>query len=117
MSEMTTSDLPMDEHLLETPISREALDKLKIGDIVRLNGVIFTGRSGLYKKLFDEGAEPPVDIASLTNTTFHCSPAVSEKAPGEWEVSAVTATASFRFEKHLPQLMDRFGVRCVIGKG
>ena len=117
MSEKNTSDLLMDEHLLETPVSREALDKLRIGDVVRLNGVIFTGRIGLYKKLFDEEAEPPVDIAALTNVTFHCSPAVGEKAPGEWEVSAVTATASFRFEKHLPLLMERHGVRCVIGKG
>lgn len=117
MPEMTTSDLSMDEHLLETPVPREALDKLKLGDIVRLNGVVFTGRIGLYKKLFDEGAEPPVDIASLTNATFHCSPAVGEKSPGEWEVSAVTATASFRFEKHLPLLMEQHGTRVIIGKG
>ncbi len=114
---MSTSDLSMDEHLLTTPVSRETLDRLKLGDIVRIDGVIFTGRIGLYTKLFDERAEPPVDIASLTNVTFHCSPAVGEKSPGVWEVSAVTATASFRFEKHLPMLMEEYGVRCVIGKG
>ena len=83
----TTSDMPMDEHRLTTPIAREDLDKLKPGDIVRLDGIIFTGRIGVYKKLFEEKIPPPVDIESLTNVTFHCSPAVREKAPGEWEVT------------------------------
>lgn len=117
MNDLNTSDLAMDEHRLESPFSAKVLDRLKLGDIVRIDGLIFTGRIGLYKKLFDEGIVPPVDIKSLTNITFHCSPAVGEKAPGEWEVAAVTATASFRFEKHLPMLMDQYGVRCVIGKG
>ncbi len=117
MSESGTSDLPMDEHRLKTPVAPEALAALKLGDIVYFDGVIFTGRIGVYKKLFEEGAPLPVDIPSLTNVTFHCSPAVGEKAPGEWEVSAVTATASFRFEEHVPLLLERHGVRVVIGKG
>lgn len=112
-----TSDLPMDEHHLTTPVGPEDLDRLKIGDIVFLTGLVFTGRNGLYRKLFEEKAAPPADIPSLTNVTFHCSPAVGEKAPGVWEVAAVTATASFRFEKHVPMLMDQYGVRLVIGKG
>jgi tartrate dehydratase beta subunit/fumarate hydratase class I family protein len=29
----------------------------------------------------------------------------------------VTATASFRFAKYVPQLLERYGVRAVIGKG
>lgn len=117
MNGPNTSDLPMDEHTLITPVGPDSLSKLKIGDIVYIDGVVFTGRIGLYKKLFDEGAEPPVDIRSLTNVTFHCSPAVGKDALGDWKVSAVTATASFRFEKHLPMLMDQHGVRVVIGKG
>ena len=117
MNAKNTSDLPMDEHTLTTPASPEALAKLKLGDIVYIDGTVFTGRIGVYKKLFDEKAEPPVDLRALTNVTFHCSPAVGEESPGEWKVSAVTATASFRFEKHLPMLMDDHGVRVVIGKG
>ena len=112
-----TADLEMKEHHLTTPASPEDLAKLKLGDIVYFDGVIFTGRIGLYKKLFDEKTPPPVDIASLTNVTFHCSPAVRRNDSGEWEVAAVTATASFRFEKHLPLLLDEHEIRCVIGKG
>jgi L(+)-tartrate dehydratase beta subunit len=117
MTEMSTSELPMDEHRLKTPVTPDALAKVKLGDVVYIDGTVFTGRIGLYKKLFDEGAEPPANISALTNVTFHCSPAVGETSPGEWKVSAVTATASFRFEKHLPMLMDEYGVRVVIGKG
>ncbi len=112
-----TADLEMNEHRIRTPASPEDLAKLELGDVVYFDGVVFTGRIGLYKKLFDEKAPPPVDIASLTNVTFHCSPAVGRDESGAWDVAAVTATASFRFEKHLPMLMDDHGVRCVIGKG
>ena len=112
-----TADLEMKEHHLTAPASPEDLAKLELGDVVYFDGLVFTGRIGLYKKLFDEKAPPPVDIASLTNVTFHCSPAVGQNDSGEWEVAAVTATASFRFEKHLPLLLDGHGVRCVIGKG
>ncbi len=112
-----TADLKMQEHRLDAPASPEALANLRLGDVVYFDGVIFTGRIGLYKKLFDEKTPPPVDIRALTNVTFHCSPAVGQNESGEWKVAAVTATASFRFEKHLPLLMDGHGVRCVIGKG
>ena len=78
MSPGDTSDLPMDEHHLTTPVRAEDLRKLKIGDVVFLTGLVFTGRIGLYRKLFEEKAAPPVDIPSLTNVTFHCSPAVAE---------------------------------------
>ena len=112
-----TADLGMEKHRLEAPVSLEALARLQLGDVVYFDGVVFTGRIGLYKRLFDEKAPPPVDIASLSNVTFHCSPAVGRDDAGDWKVAAVTATASFRFEKHLPLLMDEHGVRCVIGKG
>ena len=112
-----TSDLPMDEHRLTTPVGAEDLGRLKIGDVVFLTGLVFTGRNGLYRKLFEEKAAPPVDIPSLTNVTFHCSPAAVQREDGSYVVRAVTATASFRFEKHVPMLMDQYGVRLVIGKG
>ncbi len=49
MNEKNTSDLPMDEHTLTTPVSSDALAKLKIGDIVYIDGTVFTGRIGVYK--------------------------------------------------------------------
>jgi L(+)-tartrate dehydratase beta subunit len=42
---------------------------------------------------------------------------VNEPHPGEYHIPSVTATASFRFAKYVPLLLERYGVRAVIGKG
>jgi L(+)-tartrate dehydratase beta subunit len=34
-----------------------------------------------------------------------------------YNIPSVTATASFRFAKHVPLLLERYGIRAVIGKG
>ncbi len=101
---------------INLPLTDDVVGKLSIGDIVYLNGLIFTGREGVYSKLFDKGDEPDIDIRSLSNVTFHCSPAVSEISPGKYNVTSVTATASFRFAKYMPELIHRFGIKGIIGK-
>lgn len=102
---------------LQLPLTADAVHTLELGDAVFLNGLIFTGREGVYKQIFDRGFEPPLDIRHTCNVTFHCSPAVNEPSPGVYNIPAVTATASFRFAKHVPLLLERYGVRAVIGKG
>jgi L(+)-tartrate dehydratase beta subunit len=102
---------------LQLPLTAEAIRPLQLGDAVFLNGLVFTGREGVYQQIFERGLEPPFDIRQTCNVTFHCSPAVSEPSPGVYNISAVTATASFRFAKHVPLLLERYGVRAVIGKG
>lgn len=102
---------------LQLPLRSEDVQGLELGDAVFLNGLVFTGREGVYRQIFENGIEPPFDMRQTCNTTFHCSPAVSEPSPGEYNVSAVTATASFRFAKHVPLMLERYGIRAVIGKG
>jgi L(+)-tartrate dehydratase beta subunit len=82
---------------------------------VFLSGVISSGREGFYQQVFERGLEPPLDIRNTCNVTFHCSPAVSETAPGVYHIPSVTATASFRFAKYIPLLLERYGVRAVRG--
>ena len=102
---------------LQLPLTEDAIRPLELGDAVFLNGVLFTGREGVYRQIFDLGFEPPLDIRHTCNVAFHCSPAVSEPTPGVYNIAAVTATASFRFAKHVPLRLERYGVRAVIGKG
>jgi len=101
---------------LTTPLTGADLRPLNVGDVVFIDGVVFTGREGVYRQVFDRGLELPLDAADRT-VTFHCSPAVAETAPGAFRISAVTATASFRFARYMPRLFDELGVRVVIGKG
>ena len=102
---------------LTLPLTREDIESLELGDAVYLNGRIFTGREGVYHRIFDQGIEPPIDIQKLDGATFHCSPAICETAPGVYNVPSVTATASFRFAKYMPEFLKRYGIRLVIGKG
>ena len=99
------------------PLSRSDIESLRLGDAVYLNGTVFTGREGVYHMIFEKNIAPPIDIRSLGGATFHCSPAVCERAPGIYDVPSVTATASFRFAKYMPEFLKRFGIRIVIGKG
>lgn len=110
-------NLKLREVRLTAPLTEDDIRTLEIGDAVFLDGLLFTGREGLYRRLFDQDLKPPVDIRSLSNVTFHCSPAVSDISSGEYHIPAVSATASFRFDKYIPLLFERYGVRVVIGKG
>ena len=87
----------LEEVRLTTPVSAEAIAGLELGQVVYLDGVIYTGREGVYRRILDEGVAPPVDLAGLSNVNFHCSPAAAVAEDGTCNVGAVTATASFRF--------------------
>ena len=102
---------------LTTPVSAEAVAGLELGQVVYLDGLIYTGREGVYRRILDEGKDPPVDLRSLGNVNFHCSPAASVAEDGSYNVGAVTATASFRFAKWLPRWFELTGCRIIIGKG
>lgn len=107
----------MKEIRLKTPVTPEDLARLEAGMVVYLDGPIYTGREGLYRRVLDEGMAPPVDLASVSNVNFHCSPAAAVRPDGSYDVGAVTATASFRFSKWMSRWFDVSGCRMVIGKG
>ena len=102
---------------LNTPVQVEDLSRLEIGNVVYLDGVLYTGREGLYNKLLVEKAEPPVPLASVSNVNFHCSPAATVHEDGRYEMGAVTATASFRFSKYLTEWFEMSQCKMIIGKG
>ncbi len=102
---------------LTLPVTDEDLEKLELGSVVYLSGVLYTGREGLYKRILDQGQAPPVDLASLSNVNFHCSPAAAVNEDGSFTVGAVTATASFRFSQWLSRWFPISGCRMIIGKG
>ncbi|WP_028466008.1 fumarate hydratase C-terminal domain-containing protein [Nisaea denitrificans] len=102
---------------LKTPVTDEALAALELGDVVYLDGLIYTAREGVYKKILADGAAPPAPFAELGNVNFHCSPAAVQQEDGSLHVSAVTATASFRFSKWMKDWFAASGAKMVIGKG
>lgn len=102
---------------LSTNPDADALNALAIGDIVYLDGVVYTGREGVYKKVVEEGADLPLDLPGDSATNFHCSPAAAQREDGSYALSAVSATASFRFSKWLEDWFRISGSKLIIGKG
>ena len=102
---------------LSTTPTPEALAELKLGDIVYLDGLIYTAREGVYMRALEDKANIPMDLPAQSAAGFHCSPAANIRADGSYDLGAVTATASFRFAKWLPEWMAKTGARLIIGKG
>lgn len=98
---------------LDAPFTEEKIRSLKVGDIVEVNGVVFTGRDAVHKYLY-EGNEPPIDIAE--GIIYHCGPVVVKEG-GVWTVKAAGPTTSIREEPYQASLIQKFHLRGVIGKG
>jgi L(+)-tartrate dehydratase beta subunit len=102
---------------LKLPVQPGDLDGLEIGTVVYLDGVIYTGREGVYKKVLEQGADLPGGLTALSNANFHCSPAAAVEPDGSYSVGGVTATASFRFSKWMAQWLQLSNAKIIIGKG
>ncbi|MDD9910538.1 MAG: fumarate hydratase C-terminal domain-containing protein [Ahrensia sp.] len=102
---------------LSTTPTPEALADLRLGDIVYLDGLIYTAREGVYMRALEERANIPMDLPGESAANFHCSPAARINEDGSYDLGAVTATASFRFSKWIGEWMAKSGAKLIIGKG
>ena len=102
---------------LKVPVKPADLVGLKIGTVVYLDGVIYTAREAIYKKVLEDGDLLPEGLTDLSNANFHCSPAASVNADGSYKVGGVTATASFRFSKWMSDWFRLSNAKIIIGKG
>lgn len=97
---------------LTTPISEEDIRSLRVGDVVILSGEMHTGRDALHKYLMDH--ETPVDLNGAV--IYHCGPVMLKDEEG-WHVKAAGPTTSIREEPYQGDIIKKFGIRAVIGKG
>jgi L(+)-tartrate dehydratase beta subunit len=102
---------------LSTTPTASAIAELQLGDIVYLNGLLYTAREGVYTRALENKANLPLDLPTESAANFHCSPAATIREDGSFDMGAVTATASFRFAKWLPEWMEKTGAKLIIGKG
>ncbi|KUO60748.1 MAG: fumarate hydratase [Alphaproteobacteria bacterium BRH_c36] len=102
---------------LKTEPSADDLRALSIGDVVYLDGTVYTAREGVYKRVIEEGHPLPLDLPAESGANFHCSPAATIRPDGSFNIGAVTATASFRFSKWIGEWLDKSGAKLILGKG
>jgi fumarate hydratase class I len=97
---------------LQSPLSEEQVRALKVGDVVLVSGRMFTGRDAVHSYLMKH--EPPVDLRG--SVLYHCGPVVAKDGDG-WRVTAAGPTTSIREEPYQGEVIRRYGVKAVIGKG
>jgi len=102
---------------LSTTPTAAAISDLRLGDIVYLDGLMYTAREGVYMRALEDKANIPMDLPTDSAANFHCSPAARINPDGSFDMGAVTATASFRFAKWLPEWFDKSGAKLIVGKG
>ena len=103
---------------LHTPLSEEDVRKLRLGDEVRISGRIYTARDAAHKFLAGGNAAPvlPEELELSGGVLYHCGPVIIQEG-NQWRVTAAGPTTSAREEAYQGEVMRRFGVRAVIGKG
>src|SRR5579863_6694919 len=99
---------------LEPPLREEQVRALKVGDVVLINGPLVTGRDALHHYLLHH--QPPVDLHGAV--LYHCGPVMlKDKATGRWYTNAAGPTTSIREEPYEADVIQRYGLRAVMGKG
>ncbi len=97
---------------LRAPLTDADVRALTVGDVVLISGRMFTGRDAVHAHLMKH--EPPVDLRG--SVLYHCGPVVVKD--GEtWKVTAAGPTTSIREEPYQGEIIKRYGVKAVIGKG
>jgi fumarate hydratase class I len=100
------------EVVLTSPMSDAQIRELKVGDVLLLNGLMYTGRDSVHSHLMKH--DPPVDLNG--GMLYHCGPVVLKNGDG-WKMMAAGPTTSAREEPYQGEVIRKFGVRVVIGKG
>jgi fumarate hydratase class I len=97
---------------LQSPLTEAQMRSLKVGDVVIINGEMYTGRDNVHAYLMKN--PPPVDLNG--SILYHCGP-VMLKQGDNWVVKAAGPTTSSREEPYQAEVLRRYGVRAVVGKG
>ena len=126
---------------LQTPLQEADVRKLKAGDMVLLSGTLYTGRDAVHQYLHKGGE---LDVLR-GQVIYHCGPVVMDSGPGgdvglpnqdaaaaapqgqqkhelagkreRWRVAAAGPTTSIREEPYQAGVIEKYGIKAVIGKG
>jgi fumarate hydratase subunit beta len=122
---------------LSMPISEDDIRALHVSDMVRLSGVIVTGRDAAHKYMVETFIHPSTGSGHGTaavpeserplyeelqrllkgGAIYHCGPVVRQDEEGRYHFVAAGPTTSIREEVYEPEVIAHFGLRGVIGKG
>lgn len=102
------------EYAIKTPLREEVIQTLKIGDVVKITGTIYTARDAAHArlvKLIEEGKELPFSLEG--QIIYYVGPTPAK--PG-CVIGSAGPTTSYRMDPYAPILMQH-GLKGMIGKG
>lgn len=110
----------MTHHVLETPVTETQVRALHVGDTVTLERTLFGIRDATLIAMFDKDRRTRVDLSG--HALIHTAPNVrrleiSPENPVGYAPLCIGTTTSMRMERFTKPLMQREGVRLIIGKG
>ncbi|MFC5713244.1 fumarate hydratase [Thalassorhabdus alkalitolerans] len=108
-----TGEEEVKQVVLQAPVTEEQIRELKVGDVVVINGDLHTGRDAIHHHLMSHDA--PIDLNG--QIIYHCGPVMLNDKEKGWQVKAAGPTTSIREEPYQGDIMKKFGIRAVIGKG
>ncbi|MBO5668526.1 MAG: fumarate hydratase C-terminal domain-containing protein [Lentisphaeria bacterium] len=99
---------------IRLPMSPEDAAGLKLGEMVTVSGMLFTGRSRFHIRAIEDDIYPEIDYEKI-NCFFHVGPVMRQNGDA-WEVVSCEPTSSIRFERYGADVVRKFNLRTLIGK-
>lgn len=104
----------MSRTVVQLPTTSEVLSGLRVGDVFYVSGIVITMRDAAHKRYLRDGVPLPVDLRGLA--ILHAGPVMVRSGSG-WACLSIGPTTSRRMEYYESELIERTGVRVIIGKG
>jgi fumarate hydratase subunit beta len=105
------------EFRIKTPINKEEILRLKVGDVVYISGEIFTARDEAHLRAIEymsRGEDLPFSFNH--GVVYHCGPLIKRDGD-EWVVISAGPTTSARMNSMTPKILEKVEVMAIIGKG
>ncbi len=107
----------MGEYELQVPFREEEIRRLKVKDTVYVTGEVLTIRDMAYERILKAlDSDEPLPFNLRGKAIWHAGP-ITKQEGGKWQPVSVGSTTSSRFTVPASRLIEKMGVKMVIGKG
>lgn len=97
------------------PLDKAATRELRVGDVLRVDGVIWGVRDATLMRIFNENVPLPVDLTGAI--LLHGAPGVRKAEDGSYEPLSVGTTTSMRMDRFTSGCVEELGASAIVGKG
>ncbi|OFV79425.1 MAG: fumarate hydrolyase [Acidobacteria bacterium RBG_13_68_16] len=101
---------------LTLPCDEATIRKLKVGDFLELSGRVITGRDSAHHWLIHDFRKEVAPFLK-DSVIYHVGPVVKKHEDGHYTFVAAGPTTSAREEPYQADVIGKYGLRGVIGKG